>query len=89
MEDTAIQITGLRKRFGRREVLKGVDLSVPKGSIFGLLGRNGAGKSTLIKAMLGLLKFDGGQCRVLGIDAAVDPVGIRRRVGYMAENQTM
>ncbi|HEY3244943.1 MAG TPA: ABC transporter ATP-binding protein, partial [Phycisphaerae bacterium] len=89
MENAAIDISGVRKRFGRREVLKGVDLSVPRGSIFGLLGRNGAGKSTLIKAMLGLLKFDGGKCRVLGIDTAVDPVGIRRRVGYMAENQSM
>ncbi len=89
MHTDAIQTSGLCKRFGRREVLKGVELSVPAGSIFGLLGRNGAGKSTLIKAMLGLLKFEAGQCRVLGLDVKADPVGIRARVGYMAENQTM
>ncbi|MCH7527246.1 MAG: ATP-binding cassette domain-containing protein, partial [Planctomycetes bacterium] len=89
MNELSIQITALHKRFGKNEVLKGLNLSVPKGSIFGFVGRNGAGKSTTIKAMLGLLKYDGGECHVLGIDARVDPVAIRGQVGYMAENQTM
>lgn len=89
MNDSSIEITDLHKRFGKNEVLKGLNLSVPKGSIFGFVGRNGAGKSTTIKAMLGLLDYEGGDCHVLGIDSRVDPVAIRSRVGYMAENQTM
>lgn len=89
MTDCAIEIKGLRKRFGKQDVLKSLDLRVPAGSIYGFVGRNGAGKSTTIKAMLGLLSVDGGQCQVLGINVAEDPVGIRSRVGYMAENQAM
>ena len=89
MSEYAIEVSNLHKRFGRKEVLKGLDLCVPKGSIYGLLGRNGEGKTTAIKAMLGLLKFDGGQCRVLGMDSARDGVEIRAWVGYMAENQVM
>lgn len=89
MSDYAIEISNLQKRFGKKQVLNGVDLRVPRGSIYGLLGRNGEGKTTTIKAMLGLLKFDGGQCSVLGLDSARDGVEIRSWVGYMAENQVM
>lgn len=89
MTDPAIDITGLRKRFGTQEVLQGLDLRVPAGAIYGFVGRNGAGKSTTIKAMLGLLGIDQGRCRILGMETADDPVGIRSRVGYMAENQAM
>ena len=84
-----IRIQGLRKRFGKLEVLRGVDLHVPPGSIFGFLGLNGAGKTTLIRILLGLIRADGGECSVSGVDPRTDALGVRQRVGYMAENQTM
>lgn len=56
-----LRITGLHKRFGDKEVLKGLDLTVPEGSIFGFIGVNGAGKTTAMKTVLGLLKADGGE----------------------------
>ncbi len=89
MPDPVIEVDGLRKSFGRKKVLEGVDLRVPPGAIFGFLGLNGAGKTTLIQILLGLLRADGGSCRVLNVDPARRPVEVRRRVGYMAENQAM
>jgi ABC-2 type transport system ATP-binding protein len=89
MDNNAIEIEGVRFAYGRNEVLRGVDLQVPAGSIFGFLGRNGAGKTTAIKLLLGLLKPKSGVCRVQGIDPQVDEVGVRRAVGYMAEDQQM
>ncbi|HUK82518.1 MAG TPA: ABC transporter ATP-binding protein [Verrucomicrobiae bacterium] len=85
----AIQVESLRKNFGRQEILRGVNLDVPAGSIFGFLGLNGAGKTTLIRMLLGLLRPDAGRCVVDGIDSATKALELRRRVGYMAENQTM
>jgi ABC-2 type transport system ATP-binding protein len=84
-----IDIQGLTKSFGSHRVLAGVDLHVPRGSIFGFLGLNGTGKSTTIRILLGLLQPDGGTCRVADTDPVAEPVEVRRRVGYMAENQTM
>lgn len=84
-----IRVEGFRKRFGKLEVLRGVDLEVPAGSIFGFLGVNGAGKTTLIRLLLGLIRADAGRCAVAGFDPRTDAIDIRRRVGYMAENQTM
>jgi ABC-2 type transport system ATP-binding protein len=85
----AIDIQSLRFSYGRDEVLKGVNLHVPQGSIFGFLGRNGAGKTTTIKLMLGLLKSQAGACRIGGIDPQTDPIAVRSSVGYMAEDQQM
>lgn len=87
--DPAIQVQGLCRRFGKLEVLRGLNLDVPQGCIFGLLGINGQGKTTLIRILLGLLRADSGICRVLGIDPQRDAIQVRRLVGYMAENQTM
>ena len=89
MSDAMIETTGLAKSFGRNRVLDGVDLTVPRGAVYGFLGLNGAGKSTTIRILLGLLRPDGGQCRVAGTDPTREPIETRRRVGYMAENQTM
>jgi ABC-2 type transport system ATP-binding protein len=89
MSEHAIEVAGLRFSYGTREVLRGLDLQVPAGSIFGFLGRNGAGKTTLIKHLLGLLQPRAGTCRVLGLDASREPIAVRRRVGYMAEDQRM
>jgi ABC-2 type transport system ATP-binding protein len=89
MTEAAIIIEDLHFAYGRKSILRGVNLEVPAGSIFGFLGRNGAGKTTTIKHLLGLLKPSSGQCRVLGHDAAKESMAVRREVGYMAEDQQM
>jgi len=89
MTDTAIEIRDLQFHYGRKKVLTGVNLDVPKGSIFGFLGRNGAGKTTLIKTLLGLQKPEGGRGTILGLDCFDDAMAIRKRIGYMAEDQQM
>lgn len=89
MSETTIKIEDLKFSYGRKEVLNGVELGVPEGSIFGFLGRNSAGKTTTIKLLLGLLKADEGCCRIQGIDPRKDSIGVRRIVGYMAEDQQM
>ena len=60
----AIDISGLYKKYGDVEVLKGLDIQIPKGKIFGLIGPNGAGKSTLIGVLTGLLNFEGGEVKI-------------------------
>jgi ABC-2 type transport system ATP-binding protein len=84
-----IEMRGVQKYFGRTHVLRGVDLSVPPGQTFAFLGRNGAGKTTTIRTLLGLIKPDAGQVRVLGLDPQLKPLEVRRRVGYVAEDQQM
>jgi ABC-2 type transport system ATP-binding protein len=61
-----LDIKGLRKNFGSVKVLKGLDMSVPEGSVFGFIGENGAGKTTTMKIILGLLESDGGEVFVCG-----------------------
>ena len=67
--DAVIEVRGLDKRYAERQVLDDVSLRVEPGSILGLIGRNGAGKSTLLRCILGLLRADSGEARVLGRDA--------------------
>ncbi len=89
MNEPAIKIEGLHFSYGRKKVLRGVDLEVPVGSIFGFLGRNGSGKTTTIKILLGLFKPDVGVCKIGGLDSQKDTMAVRRSVGYMAEDQQM
>jgi ABC-2 type transport system ATP-binding protein len=89
MNEPALSIRNLRKSFGSKTVLGDVTLEVPRGQTFALLGRNGAGKTTLIRILLGLIPADGGVIRVLGRDPAIEPIELRRRVGYLAEDQVM
>jgi ABC-2 type transport system ATP-binding protein len=89
MSESVIQTRDLQFSYGRKQVLRRVNLDVPAGSIFGFLGRNGAGKTTTIQHLLGLLKPRSGQCYVNGIDPQADPIAVRQAVGYMAEDQTM
>lgn len=88
-EEPAIDIRGVTKRFGRKTVLDGLTMSVESGQTFAFLGRNGAGKTTAIRMLLGLIKPDAGSIRALGMDPQKDPLGVRRRVGYLAEDQAM
>jgi ABC-2 type transport system ATP-binding protein len=89
MNEPAIDLQAIYKSFRSTDVLRGVTLSVARGKTFAFLGRNAAGKTTTIRMLLGLLKRDDGAIRVLGLDPQRDPIEVRRRVGYLAEDQTM
>lgn len=80
-----IQTVGLSKRFGRRDVLNGVDLDIQPGSVVGLLGTNGAGKSTLIRCLLGLLRLSGGTARLMGEDPWTLSGAAKSRLGYVPQ----
>jgi ABC-2 type transport system ATP-binding protein len=82
---TAVELRDLTKRFGAFVAVGGISLDVEQGEIFGFLGANGAGKSTTIRMMCGLLRPSGGTARVLGIDVAQDPEGVKRSIGYMSQ----
>jgi len=89
MNEFPIVLKSVAKAFGKTEVLKDVTLKVPAGQTFAFLGRNGAGKTTTIRMLLGLLGPDAGQVGVLGLNPGRDALDIRRRVGYLAEDQVM
>ena len=80
-----IAARGLTKRYGNATVVDGIDFDVAKGEIFGLLGPNGAGKTTTILMMLGLTEVTGGTIQVLDHDPVRDPLGVKRRVGYLPD----
>jgi ABC-2 type transport system ATP-binding protein len=80
-----IEVEGLFKRFGAFTSVDNLTLHVEEGEVFGLLGSNGAGKSTTIRMLCGLLQPSAGTARVLGIDVAKDPEGVKRRIGYMTQ----
>jgi ABC-2 type transport system ATP-binding protein len=85
--DYAVETRNLGRTFGKFEAVKGVDLTVLKGTVFGLLGVNGAGKSTIIKMIVGHLRPTSGRIRVLGRTLEEDLIEIRRRVAYVSENR--
>jgi ABC-2 type transport system ATP-binding protein len=78
-----IEVRGLVKRFGPVRALDGLDLAVRHGEVHGFLGPNGAGKSTTLRALLGLLRRDGGTASVFGLDPWRDGVAIHRRLAYV------
>ena len=80
-----LRITDLHKRFGDKAVLRGVDLSVPEGSIFGFIGKNGAGKTTTMKTVLGLLHADAGEIAVNGEQVAYGQTPTNRYIGYLPD----
>src|ERR687895_1538691 len=80
---TAISVSGLVKTFGQTRALDGLDLSVDTGEVHGFLGPNGAGKSTTIRVLLGLLRADAGDVRLLGGDPWADAVELHRRLAYV------
>jgi ABC-2 type transport system ATP-binding protein len=83
--ETAVRTEGLTKRFGGRVVVDRLDLYVPHGAIYALLGDNGAGKSTTIRMLMGLLPADAGRAEVLGEDCWSAAIRLRHRVGYVPE----
>lgn len=82
-EVPAVETLGLTKRFGRRNVLRGIDLHVPQGVVFGYLGPNGAGKSTTIHLLTGLMRPTAGGVRVFGHDVARERATVQRMIGYL------
>jgi len=86
MDGPAIEAEGLVRVFKKTRAVDGIDLAVPKGSLYGFLGPNGAGKSTTIKCLTGLLRPSAGMMRILGIDPTADPVAVKRQVGVMPED---
>ena len=81
--DAVIEIEGLVKRFGTTVALDGLRMSVPPGQIHGFLGPNGSGKSTTIRVLLGLLRSDAGEVRLLGGDPWADAPELHRRLAYV------
>jgi len=89
MSDDAILTRGLEKRYGGVAAVNGLDLRVPRGSVYGFLGRNGAGKTTTIKMLLGLARPSAGTARVLGLDSVRDRVDILKRVAFVGEYKAL
>jgi ABC-2 type transport system ATP-binding protein len=86
MTDTAaIEVEGLRKRFGDVVALDGLDLIAPEGNVLALLGPNGAGKTTLVRALATLVKPDAGRATVLGRDVVAEPFAVRRQIGLAGQ----
>ncbi len=89
MNGNVIEIENIDKIFGRKTVLKDLNLSVPKGVVYGLLGRNGVGKTTTIRILLGLLFPDRGTTQVFGLNSQKHGEKIRQTVGYVAEGMQL
>src|SRR6201981_834070 len=81
----AIDVKGLTKSFGGREVVHDLSMQVKRGSIYGFLGPNGSGKTTTIRILCGLLTPDSGEGTCLGYDIRRDAEKIKRQVGYMTQ----
>lgn len=80
-----LELSNVYRRFGDKEVLKGLELTVPEHSIFGFIGKNGAGKTTTMKLVLGLLKADAGEIRVAGQPVVYGQTVTNRQIGYLPD----
>ncbi|WP_338931831.1 ATP-binding cassette domain-containing protein [Streptomyces netropsis] len=84
--DHAIVVEGLRKTYGKKHALDGLDLTVPRGTVHGLLGPNGAGKTTTVRVLATLLRPDAGRVEVAGRDVVSHPDEVRRRIGLLGQH---
>ena len=82
----AIHTAGLHRRYGKIEAVRGVDLEIPRGEIFGVVGPDGAGKTTLIQMLCGILDPTAGSATVLGLDTVRDAGRLGARIGYMSQS---
>jgi ABC-2 type transport system ATP-binding protein len=83
MSEVAIEVRGLRKSFGAKEAVAGIDLDIAAGSLAGLVGPNGAGKTTSLSMMTGLLRPDAGRILINGLDVWADPVAAKAIIGVV------
>jgi ABC-2 type transport system ATP-binding protein len=85
VNEPAIQTKGLVKRYGDVCAVDGLDLTVRRGEVFGLIGPDGAGKTTTMRMLAGVLRPDGGQALVLGSDVIGNPEQVKEKIGYMSQ----
>jgi ABC-2 type transport system ATP-binding protein len=81
----AIEVAGIAKAYGDNAVLRGIDLTVPAGTVYALLGPNGAGKTTMVRLLSTLITADAGEARVAGFDVLREPDGVRRSIGVTGQ----
>ncbi len=89
MSSSAVLVRGLRKRYGELEAVRGIDLDVAPGEIFGFLGPNGAGKSTTIKILCTLARPSAGEAKVAGFDVVTQRDEVRRHIGLVFQDTTL
>ena len=89
VSQAVISVERLVKRYGELEAVRGIDLEVQPGEIFGFLGPNGAGKSTTISILCTLARLTNGSARVAGIDVTKDPSGVRSRIGLVFQDPSL
>jgi ABC-2 type transport system ATP-binding protein len=86
VEKNAIEVRGLHKRYGEYEAVRGIDIEVRRGEVFGLLGPNGAGKTTTVEILEGYRERTSGEVSVLGYDPARRQIELRRRIGIVLQS---
>src|ERR1041385_6740721 len=84
-----IHVKNLTKRFGATVAVDGVSFEMPQGRVVGFLGPNGAGKSTTMRLLTGYLPPDDGEAELMGMDLIDDSLAIRKRIGYIPENNPL
>jgi len=87
--EPVLKLSDVHKSFGSLKVLDGLDITVYPGEVFGFLGRNGAGKSTAIRLLMGITQCDSGHISVFGEPLKDNLIGIRQKIGYVAQDQNM
>ena len=83
LSSEAVKIDNLHKSYGKKEVIKGISLSIKKGEIFGFLGKNGVGKSTTIDCLVGLKDFEEGEIKIFDLDVKKNPLEVKSLFGYV------
>src|SRR5947208_15996605 len=89
MQSPAILARDLKKFYGAKAAVDGVDLEVPRGSFFGFLGPNGAGKSTTIRMLTGLIPADSGSIEILGLKLPEDELQIKAKIGLVPDESLL
>src|SRR5690606_2008950 len=84
--EPAIRAEGLRRTYGATKALDGLDMTVARGSVHGVLGPNGSGKTTLVRTLATLLRVHEGRAEVAGIDVSARPKDVRRRIGLLGQH---